>query len=160
LIAGVAIFTAVMFTLVQSLSERFGPQVEADLEWRALRGAQELSYKADLGLAVGDPAIVREAFGVYAESHDVQAIVAVDTHGKLIAQHGTLPSIALVFATRPRTLAHGAGYVASWAPSSIEGTDRASFPAGGGLVRARNGEPARRDSSLRRLPRPTTEASR
>lgn len=123
LIAGVAIFTAVMFTLVQSLSERFGPQVEADLEWRALRGAQELSYKADLGLAVSDPAMVQESFGAYAESRDVQAIVALDAHGKVVATHGAFAAIDRVFAAKPGTLSSGDGYVASWASASIEGNE-------------------------------------
>ena len=123
LIVGVTIFTAVMFSLVQSLSERFGPEVAADLEWRALRGARELSYKADLGLAVGDTAMVQESFGVYASSHDVDAIVAVDEHGKVVAQHGSCPLVGVVFAAKPETLSYGPGYVASWAPSAIEGTE-------------------------------------
>jgi two-component system, chemotaxis family, sensor kinase CheA len=121
LIAGVAVFTGIMFTLVQSLSERFGPQVAADLEWRALRGATELSKTADLGLAVSDPAMVKESFGAYAESSDVEAIVAVDAQDKLVARHGTARSVAPVFAARPGTLVHGDGYVASWAPAVIEG---------------------------------------
>jgi two-component system, chemotaxis family, sensor kinase CheA len=123
LILGVAVFTAVMFTLVQSLSERFGPQVEADLEWRALRGAQELSNTADVGLAVSDTAMVQESFGPYAGSRDIQAIVAVDAHGKVVATHGTFASIDRVFAAKPGTLATGAGYIASWAPATIEGIE-------------------------------------
>jgi two-component system, chemotaxis family, sensor kinase CheA len=123
LIAGVAIFTAVMFTLVQSLSERFGPQVAADLEWRALRGAQELSYKADLGLAVSDQSMVQETFGPYATSLDVQAIVALDAHGKVVATHGAFASIDRVLAAKPGTLVSGDGYVASWASASIEGNE-------------------------------------
>jgi two-component sensor histidine kinase len=122
LVVGVSVFTGVMFTLVQSLSERFGPQVEADLAWRALRGPQELAKAADLGLAVSDAAMVTEAFGAYAESSDVQAIVAIDVAGKQIASHGTIASIAPVFARPPNTLVHGDGYVASWAPAAIEGS--------------------------------------
>jgi len=121
LVAGVAVFTGVMFTLVQSLSERFGPQVAADLEWRALRGAQELSKTADLGLAVSDAAMVKEAFGAYAQSSDVQAIVAVDAQGKEVASHGVIASVAPVFSAGPATLVRGDGYVASWAPAVIEG---------------------------------------
>jgi hypothetical protein len=64
LVAGIAVFTGVMFTLVQKLSRRFGPQVQADLEWRAERGAQELANVADVGLAVSDAAMVKESFGV------------------------------------------------------------------------------------------------
>ena len=121
LVAGCAAFTGVMFTLVRSLSERFGPQVQADLEWRALRGAQELSHTADVGLAVSDAAMVRESFGAYAQSSDVQAIVAVDAQNKVVADHGSVASIAPVFAAKPATLVVGDGYVASWAPATIEG---------------------------------------
>jgi len=121
LVAGVAVFTGVMFTLVQSLSERFGPQVEADLEWRALRGAQELAKTADLGLAVSDASMVTEAFGVYAKATDVKAIVAQDATGKDVASHGAIAAIAPVFAAKPGTLVRGDGYVASWAPAIIEG---------------------------------------
>jgi two-component system chemotaxis sensor kinase CheA len=121
LVAGVAVFTGVMFTLVQSLSERFGPQVAADLEWRALRGAQELAKTADVGLAVSDTAMVKESFAAYVGSSDVQAIVAVDAQGQVVARHGTIDSVAPVFAAAPTTMVHGDGYVASWAPAVIEG---------------------------------------
>lgn len=123
LIVGVAVVTGVMFTLVQSLSERFGPQVAADLEWRALRGAQELSKTADLGLAVSDTAMVKESFGAYAGSSDVQAIVAVDAGGAVVARHGAIAAVEPVFAARPGTLVRGDGYVASWAPAAIEGNE-------------------------------------
>jgi HPt (histidine-containing phosphotransfer) domain-containing protein len=122
LVAGVAVFTGIMFTLVQTLSERFGPQVQADLEWRALRGAQELSKTAELGLAMGDPATVKESFGVYATSSDVQAIIAVDAKGAVVARHGAIAAIEPVFAARPGALVHGDAYVASWAPAVIEGS--------------------------------------
>jgi two-component system chemotaxis sensor kinase CheA len=121
LVAGVALFTGVMFTLAQTLSERFGPQVAADLEWRALRGAQELARTSDLGLAMSDAAMVEEAFGPYAKSSDVLAIVAVDTSDHPVATHGAFAAIAPVFAAKPGTLSHGDGYVASWAPAVIEG---------------------------------------
>jgi two-component system, chemotaxis family, sensor kinase CheA len=121
LVAGIGVYTGVTLALVQKLSERFGPQVEADLEWRAMRGAQELANTADVGLAVSDAAIVHESFGAYASSADVQAIIAVDTSGKVVAQHGELASAAMVFAAQPKTLVVGPGYLASWAPSIIEG---------------------------------------
>jgi len=121
LVTGVAVFTGVMFTLVQSLSERFGPQVVADLEWRAMRGAQELARTADVGLAVSDTAMVKESFGAYAQSADVQAIIAVDAKSEVIARHGQLAAIEPVFAAPPATLVRGPGYVASWAPATIEG---------------------------------------
>lgn len=120
LVAGVAIYTGVMFSLAQRLSERFGPQVRADLEWRVQRGAQELARATDLGLALGDEEMVQKAFGVYAASKDVQAIVAVDATGKVIAKHGTPPSTDL-FAGKPGTMKAAPGYLVSWAEAQIEG---------------------------------------
>jgi len=121
LVAGVAIYTGVMFSLAQRLSERFGPQVRADLEWRVQRGAQELARAADLGLAIGDAEMVKHAFGVYAQSKDVQAIVAVDNDGKIIAKHGTPPKVDL-FTGKPGTMKAAPNYLVSWAEAQIEGT--------------------------------------
>jgi two-component system, chemotaxis family, sensor kinase CheA len=120
LVVGVAIFTGVMFQLAQRLSDRFGPQVRADLEWRVTRGAQELAGASDLGLAIGDAEIVRSTFGVYAESQDVQAIVAVDGSGTVIAQHGKPPKENL-FTGKPGELKTRPDYLVSWSEAQIEG---------------------------------------
>jgi hypothetical protein len=121
LVVGVAVFTGIMFTLVQTLSERFGPQVQGDLEWRALHGAQQLSKTAELGLAMRDPATVQESFGAYASSSDVQAIIAVDAGGNVVARHGANGAFERVFSAQPSALVRGDGYIASWAPAAIEG---------------------------------------
>jgi len=120
LVACVSLYTVVMFSLVRHLSERFGPQVRADLEWRAARGAQELAKSADLGLAVGDAAMVTEAFGAIARASDVLAIVAVDSHDRVIARHGSAPEVAR-FPGHPGELFTGEGFIASWARSEVEG---------------------------------------
>lgn len=80
-------FTGLVFVLLQSVFESVGPAVQADLAWKTRRGAKELAQSADLGLAIGDAAIVREAFGDFAASDDVVAIVAVDGDGAEIARH-------------------------------------------------------------------------
>jgi two-component system chemotaxis sensor kinase CheA len=120
-VIGVAGYTAVMFSLANNLSRRFGPQVRTDLEWRVQRGAQELARNAEIGLAISDKGTVESAFGVYATSADVQAIVAMDAAGAVVAQHGVPPrDIARLFAGEPRGLAEGPGYLVSWAPALIE----------------------------------------
>jgi len=118
---GVAGYTATMFSYSRRLLDRFGPQVRADLEWRALRGAQELSRACDVGLVVGDPAMTKKAFGAYATSSDVQAIVALDSKWNLLAQHGTPPeSLERLFSGKEQELRVGPGYLVSWANSTIE----------------------------------------
>lgn len=122
LFIGIGVFTGVMFTLTQRLSERFGPQVQNDLVWRVERGAQELSRSADLGLAVSDADMVKEAFGVYTTSADVQAIVAIDAEGKVVAEHGKAPeAVAQLFAGAPGKMRSAPGYLVAWAPAQIEG---------------------------------------
>lgn len=121
LVVGLALFTGVMLALVTNLSERFGPEVRADLEWRALRGAQELARATDVGLAVDDEALVTQGFGVHAESPDVQAIVAIDVEGKVVARHGEIADPGALFAGEPTVLTSTRAYLSSWAPAEIEG---------------------------------------
>jgi hypothetical protein len=123
LVVGLSLFTAVILALVGNLSRRFGPEVRADLEWRALRGAQELARAVDVGLAAGDAAIVTHEFGVYARSADVQAIVAIDGQGAVVAHHGEISPFATPFEGPPGVLTRGAGYLSSWAPAEIEGVE-------------------------------------
>jgi len=123
LAVGVATYTAAMLSNTRTLSEQFGPQVRADLEWRVLRGAQELARAGDLGLVTGDAEIVRQSFGVYAKTSDVAAIVAVNGAGELVASHGRAPEpAAKLFAGPPGGLREGPSYLVSWAEASIEGS--------------------------------------
>jgi two-component system chemotaxis sensor kinase CheA len=118
---GVTGYSATMFSFSRRVLDRFGPQVQADLEWRAQRGAQELALACDVGLVVGDAAMTEKAFGAYAASSDVQAIVAVDSSGKLLAQHGTPPeTLEQLFRGKEQGLRVGPGYLVSWADSTIE----------------------------------------
>ncbi|MBA3499039.1 MAG: ATP-binding protein [Myxococcota bacterium] len=121
LAVGLSLFTGVMFTLVDNLSERFGPEVREDLEWRALRGAHELARAADLGLAIGDRAMVTQSFGVYAHSPDVAAIHAIDSLGTVVAHHGESAASESLFTGAPDTLTRGKNQLVSWMPSVIEG---------------------------------------
>ena len=120
---GVTGYSATMFSFSRRVLDRFGPQVQADLEWRAQRGAQELAHTCDVGLVVGDAAMTERAFGAYATSSDVQAIVAVDSSGKLLAKHGTPPeTFEQLFRGKEQGLRVGPGYLVSWADSTIEGS--------------------------------------
>lgn len=120
---GVAAYAAAMFAYSQRLKNSFGPQVRADLEWRVLRGPQELARACDVGLVLGDASVLQKCFGVYATSADVQAILAADADGKILAVHGRSPeSVAALFAGKELSLRVGPGYLVSWANSSIEGS--------------------------------------
>jgi hypothetical protein len=111
---GVAVFTGVMVKLVDDLSAQFGPQVRADLEWRALRAATELASSADLGVTLEDHAMVMEAFQPHIASTDVLEVAAVNAAGGVIARHGSHPPLGPLFAAQPGTILEGEGYLASW----------------------------------------------
>ncbi|HEY4180338.1 MAG TPA: ATP-binding protein [Kofleriaceae bacterium] len=121
LIIGVAVFTGVMLRLVTSLSDRFGPQVREDLEWRALRGVAELSHTADLGVAVSDEGLVREAIAPQVSSADVMGVVAMNADGAIVASFGDLSLSARMFSGTPDTVKESPGVLLSWAPAKIEG---------------------------------------
>ncbi|HET9931476.1 MAG TPA: ATP-binding protein [Polyangiaceae bacterium] len=123
LLIGVAAYTATLFAYSQRLKNTFGPQVRADLEWRVLRGAQELARACDVGLVLGDPAMLKKSFGAYATSADVQAIVAVDAEGKVLTTHGKSPeAIDKLFAGKELGMRVEPGYLVSWADATIEGS--------------------------------------
>ncbi len=118
---GMVAFTGTMLKHLDNLSERFGPQVRADLEWCALRGAAELARATDLGVAKGDRSLVLQAFAPYAASPDVVALVAVDAEGKVIAMRGEFALADALFTAKPNVVSEGPGYLTSWAPVTMEG---------------------------------------
>lgn len=119
---GVVGYSGTMYSYAQRVLERFGPQVRSDLEWRAQRGAQELARACDVGLVVGDHAMLMKAFGAYTTSSDVQAIVAVNAKGVALAQHGQVPeAVDQLFRGGEQELRAEPGYLVSWANAVIEG---------------------------------------
>lgn len=115
-------FTVAVSLLVQRIFENFGPSVQQDLDWKAVRGAQELARACDLGLAVGDQKLVWEAFGDYRRVKDVMAIVAVNSEGATVASHGIPPeTLATLFQGPPATIRRTPGHLVAWSPASVEG---------------------------------------
>jgi len=121
LTAGVAALLGVLLALEQPPSENLTSQIQADLEWRALRGAQELATTSALALFAGDTRSFNQALDAYAASPDIQAI-AIEIDGKILLNRGKRALAALVFAAEPGTVIRGDGYVASWAEAASKGT--------------------------------------
>lgn len=123
LTVSVIAFTAGVALLVQRIFENFGPAVQQDLDWKAVRGAQELARACDLGLAVSDEAIVRQGFGDYQKVEDVTAIVALDAEGKTVAIHRIPPEEpTALFQGPPGTVRRTPGYIVAWANAMVEGS--------------------------------------
>jgi len=119
LFAGVAAVTGVVRGIGQSMSEQFTAQLAADLEWRAVRGAQELSQTSSLALVASQTDSFNRTIDAFVASPDVQA-VALELDGKVLASDGAA-DVAPVFAAEPGTLVRGDGYVASWAVAANRG---------------------------------------
>src|ERR1700722_7987193 len=77
------------FALVSRIFSRLTPSIRQDLEWKTVRGANELARQVDLGLALQDEAMILKALGDYRSATDVLAIVVIDPAGKTLAKHGT-----------------------------------------------------------------------
>lgn len=150
LLVGVSAYTTIMFGLSRDLSERFGPQVRQDLEWRVQRGAVELSKACELAVAIGDVTEIEKCFGPYAEASDVQALVVTDADGKAIVTHGKAPEGDL-FSGAPGAVAERANALVSWRPVQIEGADLGKLAVVVSLDRLRNAEDLLSRSSLATL---------
>jgi HPt (histidine-containing phosphotransfer) domain-containing protein/two-component sensor histidine kinase len=117
-------FTAGVMLLVQQIFDNFGPAVRKDLEWQAGRGAQELARGADLGLAVNDRDMVTEAFGDFRSFKDVIAVVALNSAGKVVAEHGSAPEpVDALFAGPEGVVRSTPRYLVAWAAATIEGSN-------------------------------------
>lgn len=119
LFAGVAVATWIVLAIGASMSERFAAQLAEDLEWRAVRGAQELSQTSALALVASQTDAFNRAIDAFVASPDVQA-VALELDGKVLASDGAA-DVAPVFEAEPGTLVRGDGYLASWAPAANRG---------------------------------------
>lgn len=108
--------------LVSGIFARLTPSMEADLAWKARRGARELAQTADLALAAGDPALVTKAFGDYRNDPAVKALVAQDTQRRVLGAFGKLPAPAgAMFAGEAGAVRAVGETLVSWATAEIEG---------------------------------------
>jgi len=123
LVVGVVAFTVGILILIQRIFANFGPGVQADLEWKAVRGAQELAQTTKLGIVTSDNKIIEDAFGGYRQSADVVALVAQGTGGDFQFVWGKPPEpVPQLFAGSPGQIRRTHDYYLSWSNSEIEGT--------------------------------------
>jgi signal transduction histidine kinase/DNA-binding response OmpR family regulator len=116
--------SGLIFVLVSSIFSTLEPNLNANLEWKARRGAAELVRSAELGLVSGEESEFRRAFEVFHGDAEILAIVAVDPSGKVLATHGTSPvPVEQLFATTPKGgLWRQPDFFASWHEANIEGS--------------------------------------
>jgi hypothetical protein len=114
----------VVMLLVGHIFDWLTPRMQQDLGWKVAHGAVEVAKQGELGLILRDEPMLRDAFDRYAKDEDVQAIVAADAVGKVLAVHGELPIPADELFRAPRAaLNESRDYVWSWTEQSVEGAD-------------------------------------
>jgi hypothetical protein len=118
----VAALCLVVILCVGHIFDWLTPRMQQDLGWKVARGAVEVASRGELALIMKDEPMLQDAFERYAKDEDVQAIVATDPSGKVLATHGQLPlAAAALFAVPHSQLNQREDYVWSWTEQSVEG---------------------------------------
>jgi signal transduction histidine kinase/CheY-like chemotaxis protein len=138
--AVIVALTGLVFALVSHIFSRLNPSIQADLEWKARRGAIELSAAADVGILLEDSSRIRQEFAAYANDSDIVTIVATDATGRVIAAHGAPPvGVANLFAGQQRQLKKYETAYVSWAEARIEGAPIGRVAVASSTARLRAG---------------------
>ena len=118
----VAALCAVVILFVAHIFDWLTPRMQQDLGWKVARGAVEVASRGELALILKDEPMLQDAFERYAKDEDVQAIVAADPNGRVLATHGQLPISAEELFRAPRSrLNQSEDYVWSWTEQTVEG---------------------------------------
>lgn len=118
----VAALCTVVMLVVGHIFDWLTPRMQQDLGWKVAHGAVEVAELGELGLILKDEPMLRDAFDRYAKDEDVQAIVAADPSGRVLAVHGDLPIPAEELFRAPRAaLNQSKDYVWSWTEQTVEG---------------------------------------
>jgi signal transduction histidine kinase/DNA-binding response OmpR family regulator len=117
LLAGLSIM---MFALVTRIFGTLTPSIEADLAWKARRGAAELVRSTELGILTADRAAIRKALGPYENDHDTLGIAVVNAKGEVLETYGAVPKEAL-FDGEPNQLRDSPASFSTWSEAVIEG---------------------------------------
>ena len=138
--------SGLIFVLVSRIFDTLTPTIQADLEWKARRGAGELVHATELGIVVAEEREIKNSLIGYDRDPDILAIVVTDMAGKVLATHGTPPETsAELLRGNARSLRKTDAYYVSWAEAAIEGgpigrvavvVSTARLKAGGELKRS------------------------
>ncbi|HVY30116.1 MAG TPA: ATP-binding protein [Polyangiaceae bacterium] len=121
-VALILALSGLIFVLVSRIFDTLTPKLQADLEWKARRGASELVHATELGIVTADEHEIKNSLVGYDRDPDIMAIVVTDMAGKVLATHGAPPEPpAQLFAGPARALRRADGHYVSWAEAAIEG---------------------------------------
>jgi signal transduction histidine kinase/FixJ family two-component response regulator/HPt (histidine-containing phosphotransfer) domain-containing protein len=121
-VALILALSGLIFVLVSRIFDTLTPKIQADLEWKARRGASELVHATELGIVTADEREIKGSLVGYDHDPDIMAIVVTDANGKVLATHGSPPeATAELFSGEARSLRRAEGHYVSWAQAAIEG---------------------------------------
>src|SRR5438105_12817544 len=70
--------SGLIFVLVSRIFDTLTPTIQADLEWKARRGAGELVHATELGIVTADEREIKGSLVGYDRDPDILAIVVTD----------------------------------------------------------------------------------
>ncbi len=113
------------FLQVSRIFDQLTPAVARDLSWKTERGAAELSYTTELGLALGEAPAIRAAAITYLEDEDVEALVVLDPEGNQVFSHPADlgDRVESLFRGEPGPAHELPGSYYAWLPVDIEGAE-------------------------------------
>jgi signal transduction histidine kinase/DNA-binding NarL/FixJ family response regulator/HPt (histidine-containing phosphotransfer) domain-containing protein len=121
-VALIVALSGLIFVLVSRIFDTLTPKLQADLEWKARRGASELVHATELGIVTADEREIKGSLVGYDHDPDILAIVVTDMEGKVLATHGSPPEPPTQLFSGPgRSLRRADGHYVSWAEAAIEG---------------------------------------
>ncbi|MET0287162.1 MAG: ATP-binding protein [Polyangiales bacterium] len=145
----VAGLTGLILYLVSSVFDSLTPAITQDLEWKARRGAVELSRTAELGILIHDPDVVREAASDYLRSPEVLNVVALSADGQLVFGYGQASEQVIAAMSQTANEVHRVGdRLVAWAPAMIEGAEVGRVAVAMSTSRLRAGDALRAQLSL------------
>jgi signal transduction histidine kinase/DNA-binding response OmpR family regulator len=122
LVGIVGALVALVIGLVSHVFDELSPAIRADLESKARRGAAELVQAGEYSMVLRDEAQLTRLARSYASDPDVMAIVMVDDQDRVLSTVGVVPEArARLFSGQGGSLRTGAGFLSSFAESTIEG---------------------------------------
>jgi signal transduction histidine kinase/HPt (histidine-containing phosphotransfer) domain-containing protein/ActR/RegA family two-component response regulator len=116
----VSVLTGLLLSLVNRVFSNLTPSIKEDLQWKAQRGAAELSHTADLGVLTNDQSQLRQVSQRYAAERDFLYVGFRDAQGRLVFEQGHAEHLPTITQSA-ETIAENEWAYASWAPMDVEG---------------------------------------
>jgi signal transduction histidine kinase/CheY-like chemotaxis protein len=115
--------SGMIFSGVSRIFDWLTPSIRQDLQLKTRRGAVELAQTAQLGIVLGNSALVGNAVVDYRSDPDVIGLAVLNANGEPIFEQGDVDKSLTALFRLPEGRTHEIGekIYAAWMPSEIEG---------------------------------------